>query len=308
LIDNPGSSNDSSRGYDFKAVVRAFADSADLVIFFFDPDKPGTTGESLRVFTDCLSDVMYKLLIVFNKVDTFSDVRDFARTYGSLCWNLARVVRTKDIPHIFCTFVPGHSPVSSRIIDLSDFEKSTEELKREIGRVGQRRRTNMVGALLDAARQIRLHATVCRRVGMQIMIARLSIWSMVLLSLTFGGWLLLYYRDNSYLLVSGILLVCLGAALAVCSRLLLRARLRSLVSKLDSIFHDLFSKELLENHNNRFLEGLWEAVRPRTVQFLNTVGPGGIPFSPLWIPKFRKLRQATETEIPEMLGKITQEN
>src|SRR5690606_16297079 len=93
LIDTPGHGNDSSRGYNFEAVVRSLAETSDLVVFFFDPDKPGTAGESLRIFTDSLSDVMYKLLIVFNKVDEFNDVRDFARTYGALCWNLSRVVR-----------------------------------------------------------------------------------------------------------------------------------------------------------------------------------------------------------------------
>src|SRR6056297_3472042 len=125
LIDHAGSADEASRGYDFSGVVREFAETADLVIFFFDPEKPGTTGESLRIFTDALSDVMYKLLIVFNKVDTFNDVRDFARTYGSLCWNLSRVVRTKDMPHIYCTFIPNLVPGGRQTIDLTDFEKST---------------------------------------------------------------------------------------------------------------------------------------------------------------------------------------
>ncbi len=306
LIDNPGALNDGSRGYDFNAVVRAFANSADLIIFFFDPDKPGTTGESLRVFTDSLSDVMYKLLIVFNKVDTFGDVRDFARTYGSLCWNLSRVVRTKDIPHIFCTFVPGLTSATDRMIDLTDFEKSTSELKREIGRVGQRRRTNMVGALLDSARQLRIHATVMRHVGMQLMWARLAIWGSAIAALGLGGWLLWYYRSHSGLLTTGLILLGVGMALGVGSGFLLRSRLRGLIGKLDAIFHDIFSKELLEHQNTRFLEGLWGAVKPRTVHVLKTVGPGGVPFSPLWLHKLRKLRRATETDIPEVLGKVSQ--
>lgn len=305
LIDHAGSPDESSRGYDFAAVVREFAETADLVIFFFDPEKPGTTGESLRIFTDALSDVMYKLLIVFNKVDTFNDVRDFARTYGSLCWNLSRVVRTKDMPHIFCTFVPDHVSGSTQTINLTDFEKSTRELKREISRVGDRRRTNMVSALLDTSRQLRVHATLCREVGKRIMLARIAIWLGAILAVCGGGWLLWNYRENNYLFWLGIVSLVGGVGLAAASRLLLKMKLHNQIGKLDALFHDVFSKELLELQNNRFLEGLWKAVKPRTIHFLKTVGPGGIPFSPLWPGKLKKLRQAIENDIPEILAKVS---
>ena len=41
--------SDTSRGYDFEGVVRWFAERADVILFFFDPDKPGTTGETLSI-------------------------------------------------------------------------------------------------------------------------------------------------------------------------------------------------------------------------------------------------------------------
>lgn len=55
MIDSPtsygGMSRDDEkimdRGYDFPGVVRWFAERADVVLLFFDPDKPGTTGETL---------------------------------------------------------------------------------------------------------------------------------------------------------------------------------------------------------------------------------------------------------------------
>ena len=36
----------SERGYDFPGAVRWFAERADVILLFFDPDKPGTTGET----------------------------------------------------------------------------------------------------------------------------------------------------------------------------------------------------------------------------------------------------------------------
>ena len=43
----------ADRGYDFEEVTRWFAKRADVVLLFFDPDKPGTTGETLACLTSC---------------------------------------------------------------------------------------------------------------------------------------------------------------------------------------------------------------------------------------------------------------
>lgn len=304
LIDTPGHGSDSSRGYNFEAVVRSLAESADLVVFFFDPDKPGTAGESLRIFTDSLSDVMYKLLIVFNKVDEFNDVRDFARTYGALCWNLSRVVRTKDIPHIYCTFVPGHTHGSQRTIDLTDFEKSTEALRQEIARVSDRRQSNVVNSLLDTARQVRVHVAVSQKIGMELLRTRVVVWTCAGGLLLLGGWLLSKYYSNSnnYLLGLGILSLLAAIGLAASARMILQAKLNKSLARLNVIFHDVFSNELLQHHDGRFLEGIWEAVKPRTVKFLETVGPTRVPWSPIWKHRLKKVRHAIEHDIPPLLS------
>lgn len=104
LVDSPGmidaTDTTSSRDYDFTGVVRRFAELTDMIFFLFDPDKPGTTGETVKIFAECLNDVQYKLRVILNKCDLFSNTLDFARAYGTLCWNLARVMRTKDLPKI----------------------------------------------------------------------------------------------------------------------------------------------------------------------------------------------------------------
>ena len=110
LIDSPGmidaAKEGSGRGYDFTGVVRWFAERADVVLVFFDPEKPGTTGETLQVFTQALHGIDHKLLIVMNRMDRFDSLQDFARAYGALCWNLGKVIPRKDLPHIFTTYVP----------------------------------------------------------------------------------------------------------------------------------------------------------------------------------------------------------
>jgi hypothetical protein len=51
----------TDRGYDFEAVVKWFADRADVILLFFDPDKPGTTGETLSILTNSLPGLDHKL-------------------------------------------------------------------------------------------------------------------------------------------------------------------------------------------------------------------------------------------------------
>ena len=66
----PGTTTPSSqeRGYDFLGVTKWLADHADVILLFFDPDKPGTTGETLQCLTSSLRGTEHKLHIVMNKV------------------------------------------------------------------------------------------------------------------------------------------------------------------------------------------------------------------------------------------------
>ena len=43
-------------------VVRWWAKRSDLILLLFDPDKPGTTGETLEVLTKSLAGLDHKLL------------------------------------------------------------------------------------------------------------------------------------------------------------------------------------------------------------------------------------------------------
>jgi hypothetical protein len=58
----------TDRGYDFESVCRWYAERADVILLFFDPDKPGTTGETLQILTNSLMGLDHKLHIILNKV------------------------------------------------------------------------------------------------------------------------------------------------------------------------------------------------------------------------------------------------
>ena len=61
----------------------------------------GTTYETLSVLIHALQGLDYKLRIILNKADSFINMYDFARCYGTLCWNLAKVIHRKDLPPIY---------------------------------------------------------------------------------------------------------------------------------------------------------------------------------------------------------------
>lgn len=94
-------------------MCRWYAERADVILLFFDPDKPGTTGETLSILTNSLSGLDHKLHIILNKADQFRNIHDFARAYGALCWNLSKVILRKDLPKIHTICLPSAHPSSS---------------------------------------------------------------------------------------------------------------------------------------------------------------------------------------------------
>ena len=162
MIDNPstGINKNSShdRGYDFMGVTKWFAEKADVILFFFDPDKPGTTGETLQALTQALQGH-----IILNKVDQFSKVHDFGRAYGALAWNLAKVIPRKDMPEINTMCVPHdkemHEP-KSPCIPLEDLQHTRSEVLEMVMNAPQDRIDNMISRLSDATQLLLLHSRI----------------------------------------------------------------------------------------------------------------------------------------------------
>merc|ERR1719384_1099877 len=188
MIDSPVSSGGMSggglgagtavmdRGYDFQGVVRWFAERADVVLLFFDPDKPGTTGETLNVLLHSLGGMDHKLLIVLNKADQFKKIHDFARAYGSLCWNLSKVIPRKDLPRIFTMCLPVKNPdgggsggnnnnnTSSIGAGLSDLHQTRDDVVAEVMKAPKRRIDNVITHLNDSVHLLLMHAQIVQDV------------------------------------------------------------------------------------------------------------------------------------------------
>eukprot|EP00939_MAST-03C_sp_MAST-3C-sp1_P003341 g3341.t1 len=117
IIGSPVSTNDEAQQY-FKRLTRYFADLADVVLLFFDPDKPGTTKEANDVFRECLAHInSVKLHIIFNKVDAFKSLEDFGKAHGTLYWNLSAAMQRKDVPIVHNMFCP--TDTDSMLRDLA---------------------------------------------------------------------------------------------------------------------------------------------------------------------------------------------
>lgn len=143
-------------------VVRWFADRADIVCLFFDPDKPGTTGETLSVLLHALSGMDHKLLIVLNKADQFRKIHDFARAYGSLCWNLSKVIPRKDLPRIFTMCLPVSETNEAQLQSsgLKDLHTARDEVVAEVRKAPQRRLDNLMTGLYDSVSQLEMHGRI----------------------------------------------------------------------------------------------------------------------------------------------------
>lgn len=270
LIDSPGmidsAETGATRDYDFMEAVTRMANVADLVLFLFDPGKPGTTGESLQALSQCLHGMEFKLRILMNKADTFDNLYDFARAYGALCWNLARVVHTKDLPPVFTTYIEGAgSPAGG--IDLHDFDVSHKKVVEEITLAPQRRRDNMVAMVQDDQFRLAVHCDVATAFR-KALLSYVGIRSVaaVLLSAGIGalaGWAALKGLSGMMWLayaIGGLSFVGAGLVSAWILQVIYRSRASVLAEDLDDVFKHVYRRKMtIEQRDD--LNQAWDVQR-----------------------------------------------
>lgn len=305
LIDSPGlidaAKPDSERGFDFAGVVRFLAARADLVILFFDPDKPGTTGEALSIVTQSLRGIDHKLLIVMNKMDLFKSLSDFARCYGALCWNLGKVIARKDLPFVFTTYFPVDNAVPPAL-PADEFVNAREALVREVVEAKSRRADNRITQLQEYVERLLLHATIIRhaRTHVRGVLLRSFASSMTLaLVLAFATWLT-FALDAAWW-VQGI--TALGALLALAHGLSTTKRLkaaaqRDVANRIPELFEQVFARDLLTRASGDELRSRFMAAAPRAQQALEALG--ALAFPRFSAAEEARLRDVVTREVPAL--------
>ncbi|MBN1947796.1 MAG: dynamin family protein [Bradymonadales bacterium] len=308
LVDSPGMIDavrrEDQRGYDFSGAVKWFADRADLILLFFDPDKPGTTGETMHILAEALQGMDHKILLVLNKVDRFEGIRDFARAYGALCWNLARVIKTKDLPHIFTTYMPARARVP--VVPAEDFIQAREELIAEIKRTPERRAENVISRLDDYARRLRIHTEVINhvtRVYRQFKHHQIR-WALLvgLLGLLLTVSSALFQPVTWLVWVFAVITIGATFGLSELGRRKINRYNRELMQQLPDLFEQIHHREFGLRERAEDLISLWSRTRIQTERAIKTLGLAGLPR--LKNRERRALTRLVEDEVPAMRARL----
>ena len=310
MIDAPGGSTldeGHERGYNFEASVRWFADRADVILLFFDPDKPGTTGETLSVLTNALSGCDHKLHIILNKADRFEKIHDFARAYGALCWNLSKVIPRKDLPRIYTTCIPpaegevreGHGDLAN---GLEDLRRTRDDVMAEVFRAPTRRVDNAVTRLRDAASVLLMHLDVCsaaRRARRKELFALYAPSVLAAAACISGAGGLFVAGAVSPAVACGAGGLAATAGLHYVNAKNCRRNLERLDSQegLDSLYRKIYAKESVRGDGESL--ATWHVVRQHLLEKVVPVGGAALaPAAPMGAHK--KLQKILDVEAPRL--------
>lgn len=304
MIDSPQQAVSSDRGYDFQNVVKWFAERADVVLLFFDPDKPGTTGETLNILLHSLGGMDHKLLIVLNKADQFKKIHDFARAYGSLCWNLSKVIPRKDLPRIFTMCLPtSNNETEAPPAGLADLHQTRNDVVAEVMKAPKRRIDNVITHLSDSVHQLQLHSILQNQIRKQF---RRRLWEHRFQE---GMSLLAGTAVTSLGIYSGIPLHFTGGALSATilgvgglmwyNSIQLKSVERNLMTteELSAAFQREFSREVL-NDADEYVASVWQRIKGPLQLSLEARGLQQIP--QVSTSELNHLKKILEEEIPEL--------
>ena len=236
-----------------------------------EPDKPGTTGETVNVFSKCLGGMEAKLMVLFNKCDTVASLYDFARVYGNVCWNLARVLQTKDLPKIWTIYSGEERDSAGAGIPLADFNHQRGELRDIIvNDAAARRRDNVFSQtqrdFLGLSIRMRIVNRFMRTLVLRVALTLLG--GALLAPICFFGISLLLPKAGTVGPMFAQILGALAAVLVLAAAFWLRRPIKQftcfkLARDLDQMFEKEYRVEMtVGTHDD--LKQIWADIRDET--------------------------------------------
>jgi len=300
-------SNLGGRGYDFESVVKWFAERADVILLFFDPDKPGTTGETLSTLTNSLPGLDHKLYIILNKADKFEKIHDFARAFGSLCWNLSKVIQRKDLPRVYTMCLPessiqDHQNDGMKKSGLKDLEVARNAVLEEVFKAPKRRIDNIITRLTDSVHMLQVHATIVHDLKAEYSRAkwghRGTIFSVLATGTSLSG-LSVYAKapvQASLALSTVSLLLSSGIIYISYKNLISKEKFMTSVEGLNTRFEMCYASRLAEG--DEMIHSVWKRIRDGLKLTLGTSGMKSIANVKAY--ELKELERILENDIPSL--------
>ncbi|KAG5505411.1 hypothetical protein GH5_03431 [Leishmania sp. Ghana 2012 LV757] len=336
LVDTPGmidtpvhassaeqaGSGDHTRGYDFLAVTRWFAQQSDVILLMFDPANPGTTGETLDVLTKSLTGYEHKFFLVMNKVDVFEKVTDFARAYGTLCWNLSKVMKMKDIPRVYTTSTPvkklrngdvANAPASAAsatgTVPAAELSRQRNEILNEIRAAPMRRMDNLITETEESARNLLLACRVSKVLRQDYLQREVLLYGLLGAACFIGPAAAVVFSSVSATgaVLIALLSVAMGCGGLVLTRIHLREFDRRLLRSCDNVLGRLFTAKTL----TKDVEVRWQrTVRPELLR-IAAASQGKSASGVMALPSCsaracRGIQYVIDQEVPALRRKVSE--